>query len=343
MDRSYNISEYTSAQESGKSPSYPPVSDIYSNGSNNSNIDGSLRERERDPSTSPSIIDMKSRLKSPKVDQPKPFSISEFPALSTPPNGMYHGNYLGVSYQQRPILGKNLSFKMEKEEFPALATTSKVPETSQLSSDSSQAPKASDKTEIVQKFGLLGLLRKMSDEGKKNNPGIFDRNFLDFGIDVPVLDLDVNAKTSLSTQLTSLFYSKTSNTKKTKTDPSFEIPNCYVKTKKTGNSNLSELSCRTLLYIFYAFPKDVKQVLVAIELYKRHWKYAIEEQIWLIRKQDHEEISQDLERRPIPSYADITFDVVSCREIMYTGKAKESADFLSLDSLTSLLKNHINT
>lgn len=64
-------------------------------------------------------------------------------------------------------------------------------------------------------------------------------------------------------------------------EPHFSLPSCYRLPQpalKTGH--LSKFDDTTLLYIFYAMPRDVLQAYAAQELYAREWRYHKDLRTW---------------------------------------------------------------
>jgi CCR4-NOT transcription complex subunit 2 len=57
----------------------------------------------------------------------------------------------------------------------------------------------------------------------------------------------------------------------------------YVQAPALKTGHLSKFQLETLLYIFYALPKDALQAYSAQELYSREWRYHAESKRWFKR------------------------------------------------------------
>lgn len=68
-------------------------------------------------------------------------------------------------------------------------------------------------------------------------------------------------------------------------EPTFSLPASYKVPQpalKTGH--FSKFEVGTLLYIFYAMPRDVLQAYAAQELYTREWRYHKDHKLWFKRE-----------------------------------------------------------
>lgn len=135
---------------------------------------------------------------------------------------------------------------------------------------------------LASDYGLLGLLAviRMSDA---------DRNALALGNDLTALGLNLNT----SGNLYSTFASPWSESPTTK-EPHYQLPMCYYMQPpalKTGH--LSKFHLETLVYIFYALPKDVLQAYAAQELYARGWRYHVEHKLWFKQAENSENLPQN--------------------------------------------------
>lgn len=55
----------------------------------------------------------------------------------------------------------------------------------------------------------------------------------------------------------------------------------FVALKVLKLTHFSKFQLETLLYIFYAMPKDALQAYAAEELYRREWRYHKEMKLWI--------------------------------------------------------------
>lgn len=150
----------------------------------------------------------------------------------------------------------------------------------------------------MKQYGLLGLLHviRMTDR---------DLTTLALGLDLTTLGLNLNSPETLY----STFQSPWADSATTK-DPQFSLPQCYHMTPpalKTGH--LTEFMTQTLIYIFYAMPRDHLQAYAAQELYNREWMYHQELRLWFKRRPT-EDTSQRLY---------VYFDINAWEERPFTG------------------------
>lgn len=335
MDGAFSFSEKNSNQESSSSPTYRNFNDIYLNGNGNkTNFDQPIADS--DIPSSPSIIKLKNSTTRIRESNASHFSLSEFPALSTSPNGIYAdkmGSFLGMNYLSRPV-AKSSSFKIEKEDFPALPQ-GELPEVGLSIGESRSVldiansdPKASASTlQFSEKYGLLGLIQIIKAEQAKVNSSFVNRNCIDFGTDCSLLDLETTKK-PLFEQVLTPFYSNDSHVRSTKTDPPFTLPRCFAEAT-TPTSNLALMSDDSLFYAFYFFCKDSRQLLATKELYGRGWKFYIEDKLWVIQK--------DL------TSSVIAFDKKTWKKVAHKLKNLKSDRFLSVEELNSLLRSQVVT
>lgn len=64
-------------------------------------------------------------------------------------------------------------------------------------------------------------------------------------------------------------------------EPGFKLPTCYyMQPPGLQSSHFSKFHLETLFYIFYNMPRDVLQLLAAVELYARKWRYHKGLKLW---------------------------------------------------------------
>lgn len=64
-------------------------------------------------------------------------------------------------------------------------------------------------------------------------------------------------------------------------EPEFRLPKCYYMHAPALRTNhFTKFQLETLFYIFYIMPHDVLELLAAVELYKRNWRYHKTLKLW---------------------------------------------------------------
>lgn len=126
---------------------------------------------------------------------------------------------------------------------------------------------------VPDRFGLLGLLSviRMTDP---------DLNTLALGTDLTTLGLNLNSPDCLYASFTSPFADGPS-----RKEPEYHLPLCYYMQPpmQPAESKVQLFSDETLIYAFYALPRDLLQVTAAVELYNRDWRFHKALQLWFIR------------------------------------------------------------
>lgn len=181
-------------------------------------------------------------------------------------NGGYNfppqANYANGGPQQSSGIGmRNAQF----DHFMSKGHTSAQP--------SSTAPATGTPASREHAFGLLGLLGviRMTDA---------DLNTLALGTDLTALGLNLNSPNCLYNSFLSPFADSPSHR-----DPEFALPRCYS-IQAPMQPPVVKIHCfseETLFYIFYSMPKDQIQLVAAIELYNRDWRYHKRLQRWFTR------------------------------------------------------------
>ncbi|KAG2375100.1 hypothetical protein C9374_010104 [Naegleria lovaniensis] len=106
-----------------------------------------------------------------------------------------------------------------------------------------------------------------------------DLAVLALGLDLTSLGLNLNA----SEQIYHHFASPFSDVQPPGMIPDYRVPDCYKLHMPLHEFHIEKFSDETLLYMFYAMPRDVLQLVAARELTKRGWKYHKPTQLWFIR------------------------------------------------------------
>lgn len=103
-----------------------------------------------------------------------------------------------------------------------------------------------------------------------------DLNTLALGTDLTTLGLNLNSTDMLYSSFASPFSDGPGPANR---DP-YHMPESYTVSPLTPPAHMLVLvSDETLLYSFYAAPKDMQQVYCARELYKRGWRFHKELQV----------------------------------------------------------------
>lgn len=64
-------------------------------------------------------------------------------------------------------------------------------------------------------------------------------------------------------------------------DGDLKLPTCYyMQPPSLRSSHFNKFQAETLFYIFYNMPRDVLQLLAAVELYERNWRYHKDLKLW---------------------------------------------------------------
>ncbi|KXS18309.1 hypothetical protein M427DRAFT_53705 [Gonapodya prolifera JEL478] len=127
------------------------------------------------------------------------------------------------------------------------------------------------------RYGLHGLL----DVIRGTDP---DQSALALGSDLTTLGLDLNS----DGPLWSTFVSPFAPVPTTRPDPVFTLPPCYnlPTPPPPALTKLHDFSDETLLYAFYAMPRDAMAEAAAQELHARSWRFHKESRVWLARDAD---------------------------------------------------------
>lgn len=137
-------------------------------------------------------------------------------------------------------------------------------------------------------YGMKGLLPVVSPGADGSN-----MNFLSIGVDLTALGLNLNSAEPLhktfenpweggqgggSGQGDGLSSSQRSE------EPEYKLPTCYyMQPPALKTSHFTKFQLETLFYVFYNMPRDVLQLLAAVELYNREWRYHKDLKLWFTR------------------------------------------------------------
>eukprot|EP00178_Gracilaria_changii_P006562 TRINITY_DN213_c0_g2_i10.p1 TRINITY_DN213_c0_g2~~TRINITY_DN213_c0_g2_i10.p1 ORF type:complete len:632 (-),score=104.87 TRINITY_DN213_c0_g2_i10:19-1914(-) len=135
------------------------------------------------------------------------------------------------------------------------------------------------------KFGMLSLLPLVSSGGQVSRK---DR-VLPIGIDLTALGLNLNSHEPLYKTFHNPWEGGQgragdnefvgSSQKGQETE--YRLPTCYyMQAPALRTNHFTKFQLETLFYIFYMMPQDVLQLLAAVELYNRKWRYHKTLKLW---------------------------------------------------------------
>lgn len=148
-------------------------------------------------------------------------------------------------------------------------------------------------------FGMKGLLKYVGAEA-----GGTDANMLSIGVDLTMLGLDLNSQEPLYKTFANpweggqgiLSSGEGLGTSQKGEEPEYKLPTCYyMQPPSLKNSHFTKFQVETLFYVFYNMPRDVLQVLAAVELYNRKWMYHKDLKLWF-HQNEMTEVGQGYER-----------------------------------------------
>lgn len=147
---------------------------------------------------------------------------------------------------------------------------------------SHNAPSAS-----AAKYGmkaLLPIVLPLSDSTGKNE------NILSVGLDLTALGLNLNSSEPLHKtfenpweggQGSVTVSDNFGSSPKSQKEPEYKLPTCYyMQPPAIRSSHFTKFQLETLFYIFYTMARDMLQLLAAVELYNRKWRYHKGLKLW---------------------------------------------------------------
>lgn len=154
-------------------------------------------------------------------------------------------------------------------------------------SSDSVAKRASTSADAApDKYGmkaLLPIVLPMSESNGKNE------NILSVGLDLTALGLNLNSQEPLHKTFENPWEggqgasgsADNSGSSPKNQDPEYRLPTCYyMQPPALRSSHFNKFQLETLFYIFYNMPHDVLQLLAAVELYNRKWRYHKTLKLW---------------------------------------------------------------
>jgi CCR4-NOT transcription complex subunit 2 len=144
------------------------------------------------------------------------------------------------------------------------------------SSQHPQTPAQQVLVSAADRWGLLGLLAMIQNASLD-----VDQGLTTLGTDLGTMGLDM----AYTGNLYSTFITPFSDQSAARTvEPDFHIPACYtVSTPPAGPAKAGTFNEETLLFMFYASPRDAMQEVAAQELFNRNWRFHKELRIWLTK------------------------------------------------------------
>lgn len=136
--------------------------------------------------------------------------------------------------------------------------------------------------------GMTGLLCVLEPGADKS-----DLFLLSIGLDLTMLGLNMNSSEPLYTlfespwddgQATSSAGSPDTVQGASGDEPEFKLPECYyMQPPPLKTTHFTKFQLETLFYIFYNVPGDFLQLLAAVELNNREWRYHKDLKLWFTR------------------------------------------------------------
>lgn len=132
-------------------------------------------------------------------------------------------------------------------------------------------------------YGMKGLLKYVGPRAEGT-----DMNMLSVGVDLTSLGLDFMSSEPLYKSFSSPWEGgqggvsgDLSGSSRKNEEPDYKLPTCYyMQPPALKNSHFTKFQLETLFYVFYNMPRDILQVLAAIELYNRKWMYHKDLKLW---------------------------------------------------------------
>jgi NOT2 / NOT3 / NOT5 family len=142
--------------------------------------------------------------------------------------------------------------------------------------------------EPTDRFGMKGLLRVL-----KPGSDSTDLFLLSIGLDLTMLGLNLNSPDPLHLTFESPWDENQSAPTSITSgpgvqgrggEPHHKLPECYyMQPPALKTSHFAKFQLETLFYVFYNMPGDVLQLLAAVELNNRDWRYHKDLKLWFTR------------------------------------------------------------
>lgn len=196
----------------------------------------------------------------------------------------------------------------------------------------------------VDEHGMMGLLRVL-----KPGSDTTDLFLLSVGLDLTQLGLNLNSPDPLHATFDAPWDDETQKTDAVTAsvdgppagrhaDPDFKLPECYyMQPPALKTSHFTKFQLETLFYVFYNMPGDLLQLLAAVELNNREWRYHKELKLWVTRAPGSTATTYD--RGPAYIYFDIrTWE----RRPLNGANSKFIAGLMTEEELTRMSNGHLS-
>ena len=161
-------------------------------------------------------------------------------------------------------------------------------------------------------YGLQGLLSLVRTPEKDIQSLVLGNDLTQIGLNLASADpLHATFATPWAKETT--ISTLTNNNNSNLYEPYYTLPHCYRLPQpalKTGH--LSKFDITTLMYIFYAMPKDILQAYAAQELYVREWRYHRDNRLWyklLTNTNDNTTTNANRNTTPTTNLSYVYFDI----------------------------------
>ncbi|XP_046890834.1 CCR4-NOT transcription complex subunit 2 isoform X3 [Hypomesus transpacificus] len=220
--------------------------------------------------------------------------LSDFPALAdrsrregggnpTPLLNPLAGRAPYVGMVTKPSNDQNQDFSIHNEDFPALpGANHKDPalggEEGKANLNSTGRVTNIPSGMVTDQFGMIGLLTFI--RAAETDPGMVH---LALGSDLTTLGLNLNSPENLYPKFASPWASAPCRPQ----DIDFHVPSEYLTNihirDKLAAIKLARYGEDLLFYLYYMNGGDLLQLLAAVELFNRDWRYHKEERVWITR------------------------------------------------------------
>jgi CCR4-NOT transcription complex subunit 2 len=215
--------------------------------------------------------------------------------------------------------------KSQLGNYMTAVTSGSVPPSSSLQQQQQQQQQARASSD--ESYSLSHLVSLVQSP----NP---DVGILSLGVDINHLGLDL----ALSEPSLHKSFANPIGESPVSKEPNYVLPASYRITQpalKTGH--LARFEVSTLMYIFYAMPKDALQMFAAAELYSRDWRYHHELRAWFHKEQQASAGPSDNRNSPFSYFL---WDIQTWTKVPFNGNAVSlQAGFLSEEEIDGVLRN----
>jgi NOT2 / NOT3 / NOT5 family len=145
--------------------------------------------------------------------------------------------------------------------------------------------------DLSERYGMKGLLRVLKPGSEPT-----DHFLLSIGLDLTMLGLNLNSPEPLhaaflspwdenqSASISSPVATGSDAAQIRNGEHEYKLPECYyMQPPALKTSHFAKFQLETLFYVFYNMPGDVLQLLAAVELNNRDWRYHKDLKLWFTR------------------------------------------------------------